>query len=134
MPAPFTNLAAEYLSTGVRVRSETRTVGNAPTVPEPLSFLERFAAMQPAWANDPSRHCAGQSKERFFGDDSAKQICHSGPHGAHGPCPFIAQCLRYALDNHIEHGVWGGTSQRERRRLAKEARQRRNGNAYHYFD
>ena len=29
-------------------------------------------------------------------------------------------CLNHALDNRIDHGVWGGTSERQRRRLRKE--------------
>ncbi len=31
-----------------------------------------------------------------------------------GACPVIADCLDFALDNRIEHGVWGGASPRER--------------------
>ncbi len=30
-------------------------------------------------------------------------------------CPVRAECLEYALVNVIQHGVWGGTSERERR-------------------
>jgi WhiB family redox-sensing transcriptional regulator len=30
--------------------------------------------------------------------------------------------LEYALGNHIDHGVWGGTSERERRRIARARR------------
>jgi WhiB family redox-sensing transcriptional regulator len=29
------------------------------------------------------------------------------------------ECLEYALERRIEHGVWGGTSERERRRILK---------------
>jgi WhiB family redox-sensing transcriptional regulator len=31
-------------------------------------------------------------------------------------------CLEYALYNRIEHGVWGGASERERRRIARRRR------------
>ncbi|PID51055.1 MAG: WhiB family transcriptional regulator [Propionibacteriales bacterium] len=42
----------------------------------------------------------------------ARQLC-SG-------CPVQAVCLAEALDNRIEWGVWGGMTERERRRLLKE--------------
>lgn len=31
-------------------------------------------------------------------------------------CPVKAQCLQYAVDEQIDHGVWGGLSEFERRR------------------
>ncbi|MEU3605394.1 WhiB family transcriptional regulator [Streptomyces sp. NPDC035033] len=34
-------------------------------------------------------------------------------------CPVRAECLAYALDRRIEHGVWGGMTERERRALLK---------------
>ena len=37
----------------------------------------------------------------------AKEVCHSG-------CPVLLECLRYAVEND-EVGVWGGTTQLERR-------------------
>jgi WhiB family redox-sensing transcriptional regulator len=34
-------------------------------------------------------------------------------------CPVREPCLEYALVNRIDHGVWGGKSERARRRLRK---------------
>lgn len=42
----------------------------------------------------------------------AKQIC------AH--CSVREPCLEYALAHQERHGVWGGYSERERRRMLKE--------------
>lgn len=41
----------------------------------------------------------------------AKRICQS--------CPVIAECLEYALANNERFGIWGGLSERERRRLRR---------------
>ncbi|MEI6495405.1 MAG: WhiB family transcriptional regulator [Actinomycetota bacterium] len=48
------------------------------------------------------------------GVDRARKIC--------ADCPVSATCLEYALDERIEHGVWGGCSERERRRILKRRR------------
>ena len=40
-------------------------------------------------------------------------------------CPVAVHCLEYALANHIDHGIWGGRSERERRRILRERRRRR---------
>jgi WhiB family redox-sensing transcriptional regulator len=47
--------------------------------------------------------------------DAARQIC--------AECPVKAECLEYALENRIDHGVWGGCSERERRRIQRRRRQ-----------
>ena len=48
------------------------------------------------------------------GVDKARKIC-SG-------CPVSEPCLEYALEHRIDHGVWGGCSERERRRILKRRR------------
>lgn len=60
--------------------------------------------------------CVGADPELFFPargktDDVAvaKAICRS--------CPVSTDCLEHALVNGERHGVWGGKSERERRRL-----------------
>ncbi|MEY4172980.1 MAG: hypothetical protein RI900_145 [Actinomycetota bacterium] len=62
-------------------------------------------------------NCRNYDPSVFFpsdgvGVDRARKICNSD-------CPVAAQCLEYALENRIEHGVWGGCSERERRRILK---------------
>lgn len=39
----------------------------------------------------------------------AARICHA--------CPIRLPCLREALENREEHGVWGGMTARQRRQL-----------------
>lgn len=59
--------------------------------------------------------CRDADPRLFFPEDKsgraarAKRVC-SG-------CPVIDECLAYALANHERHGVWGGLSERERRRI-----------------
>ncbi|CAM5234605.1 transcriptional regulator WhiB [Streptomyces spiroverticillatus] len=36
-----------------------------------------------------------------------------------GGCPVRTVCLAHALDHRIEHGVWGGMTERERRALLR---------------
>ena len=39
-------------------------------------------------------------------------------------CPVRAQCLEYALAHRIDDGIWGGSSERERRRILQQRRHR----------
>jgi WhiB family redox-sensing transcriptional regulator len=38
-------------------------------------------------------------------------------------CPVRTTCLEYALSHGIKEGVWGGVSERGRRRILKERRE-----------
>jgi WhiB family redox-sensing transcriptional regulator len=50
--------------------------------------------------------------------EAAKQVC--------GDCPVSDPCLEYALVTNQDSGVWGGTSEDERRTLRRQwLRQRR---------
>jgi WhiB family redox-sensing transcriptional regulator len=37
-------------------------------------------------------------------------------------CPVRAKCLEYALDNGLDHGIFGGTTEPERRKLRRRTR------------
>jgi len=49
-----------------------------------------------------------------IGVQAAQKVCSE--------CPVKAPCLEYALANRVDHGVWGGTSERERRRILRRRR------------
>lgn len=44
--------------------------------------------------------------------DKAKTICRT--------CPVQKQCLQFAMDNGIIHGIWGGKSERQRKIMRGE--------------
>jgi len=48
----------------------------------------------------------------------AKKYCNGSEDGM--TCSVKKQCLNYAVENRIYYGVWGGTTVRERRRIASE--------------
>ncbi len=69
------------------------------------------------WMRDGE--CRNYPARAFFpsdgvGVDAARRIC--------ADCKVQTQCLEYALANRIDHGVWGGASERERRRILKRRR------------
>lgn len=62
--------------------------------------------------------CAQTDPEAFFPEKGgstreAKRVCET--------CEVSAQCLEYALENDERFGIWGGLSERERRKLRKRA-------------
>ena len=74
-------------------------------IAEDVSWQERALGAQ----TDP---------EAFFPEKGgstreAKRVCQS--------CEVQAECLEYALTNDERFGIWGGMSERERRRLRRQA-------------
>jgi len=62
--------------------------------------------------------CAQTDPEAFFPEKGgstreAKKICTG--------CEVKAECLEYALANDERFGIWGGLSERERRRIKRGA-------------
>lgn len=63
--------------------------------------------------------CRAMGVEWFFGDTAedvkvAKEFCLG--------CPVLGACADYALTHKIEHGVWGATSPRDRRKILEARR------------
>jgi WhiB family redox-sensing transcriptional regulator len=61
--------------------------------------------------------CAQTNPDAFFPEKggstkSPKSVCAS--------CDVVGQCLAYALANDERFGIWGGMSERDRRKLRKE--------------
>jgi WhiB family transcriptional regulator, redox-sensing transcriptional regulator len=74
--------------------------------PEPTPFVEDAA-------------CREADAELFFSQDETLQqealsLCAA--------CPVRQECLEHALVNGEQYGIWGGTREGERRRLARERR------------
>lgn len=87
--------------------------GTATALPpfEPRPFWFAFASCRPEYADRP----LDQWVDMFFptrGADlgPAREIC--------AECPARDACADHGLAEH--HGVWGGTSERERRRLRRK--------------
>ena len=62
--------------------------------------------------------CAQTDPEAFFPEKGgstreAKRVCLS--------CDVRAECLEYALEHDERFGIWGGLSERERRRLKRRS-------------
>jgi WhiB family redox-sensing transcriptional regulator len=80
----------------------------------PFTVIEGGAGEDPEWHERAL--CAQTDPEAFFPEKGgstreAKRIC-SG-------CEVRAECLDYALAHDERFGIWGGLSERERRRLRR---------------
>jgi WhiB family transcriptional regulator, redox-sensing transcriptional regulator len=63
--------------------------------------------------------CRGTNPDRYFpsdgvGVEAVQRICVD--------CPVRVECLEYALRHGIDQGVWGGASERQRRRIRRQRR------------
>ena len=142
----LTRLADKCVITCVSFPLETTTVGYGTTgenqrktaeawkgmsvdlerptnAPKDATFLDLevsalFAEAEESWQDRAL--CAQTDPEAFFPEKGgstreAKRICTG--------CEVKPECLEYALANDERFGIWGGLSERERRRLKKASGQ-----------
>jgi WhiB family redox-sensing transcriptional regulator len=81
-----------------------------------LIDLFDVAVEEPEWQDRAL--CAQTDPEAFFPEKGgstreAKRICQG--------CDVRSECLEYALAHDERFGIWGGLSERERRKLKKRA-------------
>ena len=106
----------------MRLESDGRDWGNVvewregPEV-EPGELVDLFDDDEPPEWQDRAL-CAQTDPEAFFPEKGgstreAKRICQG--------CEVKGECLEYALAHDERFGIWGGLSERERRKLKKRA-------------
>lgn len=79
-----------------------------------LTLAEALGIHIPDWYADAL--CAQIGGDEWFPEKGgtthhAKKVCLA--------CPVREQCLEYALDREEDHGIWGATPPRDRRKLKK---------------
>lgn len=110
-----------------RSRSNPRHTPNAEPLandPDMISLWQQAAGIystdgddgELSWQADAL--CAQTDPEAFFPEKGgstrdAKRVCNE--------CPVREACLDYAMENDERFGIWGGLSERERRRLRKQS-------------
>jgi WhiB family redox-sensing transcriptional regulator len=85
----------------------------APASPKDVLRYDNLGALRLASA------CNGLDPDMFFPDESdelaeyeAKAVC--------GNCVIRVACLEYSLEAKEAYGIWGGATERERRRILRQ--------------
>lgn len=94
------------------------SVGNAALrggASNKFTLDDLFTAVEQEWQDQAL--CAQTDPEAFFPEKGgstreAKRICKA--------CPVRDECLEFALEHDERFGIWGGLSDRERRRLKRD--------------
>lgn len=99
-------------------RADAPQIDDSNNNPEPIerTFEEQAAPSGRATDWSSRAKCKGYDPDVFHPYDgagviAAKEICRE--------CAVRTECLEYALEHKIDHGVWGGTSERQRKRILK---------------
>lgn len=96
-----------------------RAIPSGKTINQPPAPLEKLigeiGVAQVGWMNRGA--CRGLDPNLFFPiyekDEAVpKEVCST--------CPVRIECLEYSLERREDHGIWGGTTEKERRRLRRQ--------------
>src|SRR5689334_5881436 len=95
-----------------------RTSRTARRCEEATMHDMRIAVEERAWQDQAN--CLGVDPDLFFPERGtstreAKEVCRG--------CVVRMECLEYALANGEKFGIWGGLSERERRRIRRQRAQ-----------
>jgi WhiB family redox-sensing transcriptional regulator len=100
------------------ITTPATTVTTTTTTVTPVSApgsADRHADGDRTWQDEAN--CLGVDPDLFFPERGAstreaKEVCRG--------CVVRLDCLEYALTNGEKFGIWGGLSERERRRLRRQ--------------
>jgi WhiB family redox-sensing transcriptional regulator len=67
-----------------------------------------------------SANCRGVDPNLFHPERGANQADVAAARIICGKCVVSQQCLQFALDNHETKGIWGGLTEKQRRRLRSQ--------------
>lgn len=95
---------------------------------EDIGYLKDF----PNFADEGAPLCSEIDPELFFPLDSFEGSLKNVEHYASereakaicAECPYKMQCLTYALERSDIQGIWGATTQMDRRRMMRRLRTR----------
>ena len=77
-----------------------------------MSLVELLAELRQPWMEKAA--CKGAGVDAFFPDQNPPKevlaICNT-------QCSVREECLQYAIDSCEQHGIWGGRTRSQRRRL-----------------
>ncbi len=111
---PYSALAPD-LGLPPRLAGPQPSPTGAAAVPEPEGAT--LHQMNTSWRDKAA--CHGLDPQTFYPEtdeeaEEAKAVC--------GVCPVQTLCLEYALVRREKEGVWGGCTERERRRIIRQRR------------
>lgn len=98
------------------MRGSWRGPSSGHSLPEELMALyDETEAEERSWQD--YANCLGVDPDLFFPERGAstreaKEVCRG--------CVVREDCLEYALQNGEKFGIWGGMSERERRRIRRQ--------------
>jgi len=100
----------------------------------------------PPWMADRRVKCKGITEKMYPNQPSsevanAKALCNgytykdeNGKEYVEPACPMRMTCLKHAIDQREPYGVWGGTSERDRRKIQRARNQHKNPHIYSLED